>query len=90
MAFVINALAIADQEDLGRFVVDPEEVGDAIRDWPVIEQVKIIKVNRLRFFGSFQPAFNYGARRAAGTVFKDKLGTVGRSGFDVFELGLGL
>jgi hypothetical protein len=90
MAFVIDALAVADQEYLGGFMVDLEEVGDPVGDRPVIDQVEVVEIDGFRAFPSFQPAFDYGAGGATGTVFKDQLGTVGRFGLDLFELCLGV
>jgi hypothetical protein len=90
MAFVIDAFTVADQEDLGGFMVDLEEIGDLVGNRAVADQVEIVEIDRFGLFTSFQPAFDYGAGGATGTVFKDQLGTVGRFGFDIFELRLGL
>jgi hypothetical protein len=90
VTFVVNTMAIADQQYLGGFVANPKDFGYLVGDRPVIEQVKIIEINGFWLLGAFQPAFDDGAGRATGTVFKDQLGTVGGAGFDVFQLRLRL
>lgn len=90
MAFVVDAFAVADQEDLGRFVTDLEDIGDLIGDGPVTEEVEEVEIDGMGLFGSFQAAFYDGAGGATGTVFEDHLGAGGGSGFDVFELRFGL
>ena len=90
MAFVIDALAVADQQYLWGFVVDAEEVGHFIGHGTVADQVEEIEVDGFGLFGSFQPSLYHGACRAAGAVFKNYLGAAGGSFPDLFQLGLGL
>ena len=75
VAFVIDAFAIADEEDLWGFVLDEEGFGDPIGNGPVTDEIKIVEINGFRLFGPFQAAFYEGAGGTAGTVFEDELGT---------------
>jgi hypothetical protein len=84
VTFVVDALPVADQQDLGAFMVDPEGVGHSIGDGAVADQVQVIKVDRVRLLGSVQPAFYYRADGTPGAVFENELGTVGRSFPDLF------
>lgn len=75
MAFVIDTFPVADEQYLGRFVMDHERVGDFIGYRPEAYQVEVVEVDGIGGLISFEPAFNEGAGGAAGTVFEDQLGT---------------
>ena len=55
--------------------MDHERIGNFIGDRPEAYQVEVVKVDGIGWLISFEPAFNEGAGRAAGTVFEDQLGT---------------
>jgi hypothetical protein len=86
MAFVIDAFSIADKQDLGGFVVDLEGIGYSIGYRAVVDQIKIIEIDSLWCFTSFEPALYQGAGGATGTMLKDQLRAGGRSFPDLFQL----
>ncbi len=77
MALFIDAFPIADKQYLWGFVVNVEGVGHFIGYRPVAYKVEEIKINRIGWLISFEPAFNESAGGAAGTVLEDKLGAGG-------------
>jgi hypothetical protein len=83
MAFVIDALAVADKQDLGGFVADAKGVRDFIGDGTMAQEVEEIKIHLVGLGGPFEAAFYDGACGAAGAVLKDNLGTIGRPLGDV-------
>lgn len=88
MAFVINALAIADEQYLGGFMMDLKGGGYLIRYGTIINEVQVIKVDLGGLSGSFQPVFDQMTGRAPGTVLKDQLRAMGGFGPDLVELSL--
>jgi hypothetical protein len=90
MAFVIDAFAVADEQDLGRFMLHEEIFGYFVGNGPVPDEIKKVEINGFRLFGPFEAAFYEGAGGATGTVFEDELGTGGGTLPDLFQLGFGL
>ena len=88
VALLINAFSIADQQYLGRFMVDPEGFGDLIGDGTVAEQVQEIEIDGCGELRSFEPVLHQLTGGATGTMFEDHLGAIRRSFADLFELCL--
>ncbi len=88
MTFIVYALSIADQQDLGGFVLYPEGVDYFIGNGPVADEVEVIEIDGSRLAGPFQAIFDQRAGRAPGAMFEDKLGAVGRFFPDPFQLVL--
>ena len=74
MTLVIDAFSVADEQYLGGFVVDVERIGHFFGNGPEAYQIEVIKVDGIGWLISFEPAFNEGTGRAAGTVLEDQLG----------------
>jgi hypothetical protein len=88
MAFVIDALAIADQQYLGGLVVYLENIGYFIGYGPVANEIEVVEINGFWLFGSFEAAFYQGAGGATRTVLKDQLGTGSGFFFNLVQLSL--
>ena len=88
VAFIVYALSVTDQQDLGGFVVYIKGVGHFIGDRAITDEVQVVKIDIGGGLGSFQPVFYQGAGGAAGAMFKNELGAVGGSFPDLFQLGL--
>lgn len=88
MAFVIDALAIADQQYLGGLVVYLENIRYFIGYGPVADQIEVVEINGFWLIGSFEAAFYQGAGRATRTMLEDQLGAGSGFFFDLVQLRL--
>ena len=57
MAFVVDALAVADQQDLRRFVVDLEGLGDFVGQGPEAKQIEVVKEDGVGCCGPVEAVF---------------------------------
>ena len=88
MTLIIDALAIADEQHLWGFMIDPEHIGNLLGDGPVVQKIQEVEIDAAGFHGPFQPALDEGAGGATGTMFEDELWAAGRSFPDLFQLRL--
>lgn len=84
MAFLVHAFAVLDQEHLGRFVLNVENVSDLIGKRPVNDKVEEIEIDISRLGNFLQPLQGNGTDRTARTVLENNLGPELGVGNDLF------
>ena len=89
MRGIVNALAVADEQHLGRLVCNAKLVFYLARNRPVSQQIEVVGLYAEYVVPvAFHTAQGHGTDRAGGTVFKNQDGLLGRFFFYFGELSI--